>query len=141
MTPHITHTHPLGVRFELRISSLTSSRLFPASGFEEVELMTVPLVVTATATAVGLETVAKDFETEETDWDTEGMEVLDTEWMEGFDTEGMEVLDTEGMEGFDTEGMELLDTEWMEGLDARDDRDEAAKIGAVGGFTDWHRRL
>ena len=45
------------------------------------------------------------------------------------------------MEGFDVIAMEELDTEGMEGLDARDDRDEAAKMGAAGGFTDWRRRL
>ena len=153
--PHIIHVHPLGVRCDLRTSSLTSSQLFPASDFEEVELMTVPPV--ATATDVGLGTVAKDLETEETDWDTgemegfdiEGMEGFDIEGMEGFDIEGMEGFDIEGMEGFDTEGMEgfdviameELDTEGMEGLDARDDRDEAAKMGAAGGFTLWRRRL
>ena len=46
--PQITHVHPLGVRCDLRTSSLTSSQLFPASDFEEVELMTVPPVATAT---------------------------------------------------------------------------------------------
>ena len=61
--------------------------------------------------------------------------------MEGFDIEGMEGFDTEGMEGFDVIAMEELDTEGMEGLDARDDRDEAAKMGAAGGFTLWRRRL
>ena len=145
--PQITHVHPLGVRCDLRTSSLTSSQLFPASDFEEVELMTVPPV--ATATDVGLGTVAKDLETEETDWDTEGMEGFDviamegfdTEGMEGFDTEGMEEFDTEGMEGLDTEGMEGFDTEEMEGLDVRDNRDDAGKMDATEGFTDWRRRL
>ena len=164
--PQITHVHPLGVRCDLRTSSLTSSQLFPASDFEEVELMTVPPV--ATATDVGLGTVAKDLETEETDWDTEGMEGFDviamegfdtegmegfdtegmeefdtegTEGMEEFDTEGMEEFDTEGMEGLDTEGMEGFDTEEMEGLDVRDNRDDAGKMDATEGFTDWRRRL
>ena len=153
--PQITHVHPLGVRCDLRASSLTSSQLFPASDFEEVELMTVPPV--ATATDVGLGTVAKDLETEETDWDTEEMEGFDVIAMEGFDTEGMEGFDviamegfdTEGMEGFDviamegfdTEGMEEFDTEEMEGLDVRDDRDDAGKMDATEGFTDWRRRL
>ena len=121
--PQITHVHPLGVRCDLRTSSLTSSQLFPASDFEEVELMTVPPV--ATATDVGLGTVAKDLETEETDWDTEEME-------------GFDVI---AMEGFDTEGMEEFDTEEMEGLDVRDDRDDAGKMDATEGFTDWRRRL
>ena len=153
--PQITHVHPLGVRCDLRTSSLTSSQLFPASDFEEVELMTVPPV--ATATDVGLGTVAKDLETEETDWDTEemegfdviAMEGFDTEEMEGFDVIAMEGFDTEGMEGFDviamegfdTEGMEEFDTEEMEGLDVRDDRDDAGKMDATEGFTDWRRRL
>ena len=121
--PQITHVHPLGVRCDLRTSSLTSSQLFPASDFEEVELMTVPPV--ATATDVGLGTVAKDLETEETDWDTEEME-------------GFDVI---AMEGFDTEGMEEFDTEETEGLDERDDRDDAGKMDATEGFTDWRRRL
>lgn len=51
MTPHITQAHPLEVRCDLRASSLTSSQLFPASGCEEVELMTVPLVAPAPAPA------------------------------------------------------------------------------------------
>ena len=105
MTPHITQAHPLEVRCDLRASSLTSSQLFPASGCEEVELMTVPLVAPAPApapaTVVGLETVAKDFGTEETDWDTEEMEGFEEIAMEGFDTEGMEEFDTEGLEGLD----------------------------------------
>ena len=137
--PQITHVHPLGVRCDLRTSSLTSSQLFPASDFEEVELMTVPPV--ATATDVGLGTVAKDLETEETDWDTEEMEGFDVIAMEGFDTEGMEGFDVIAMEGFDTEGMEEFDTEEMEGLDVRDDRDDAGKMDATEGFTDWRRRL
>ena len=137
--PQITHVHPLGVRCDLRASSLTSSQLFPASDFEEVELMTVPPV--ATATDVGLGTVAKDLETEETDWDTEEMEGFDVIAMEGFDTEGMEGFDVIAMEGFDTEGMEEFDTEEMEGLDVRDDRDDAGKMDATEGFTDWRRRL
>ena len=123
--PQITHVHPLGVRCDLRTSSLTSSQLFPASDFEEVELMTVPPVATATATDVGLGTVAKDLEIEETDWDTGEME-------------GFDII---AMEGFDTEGMEEFDTEEMEGLDVRDDRDDAGKMDATEGFTDWRRRL
>ena len=153
--PQITHVHPLGVRCDLRASSLTSSQLFPASDFEEVELMTGPPVATATDVALG--TVTKDLETEETDWDTEEMEGFDVIAMEGFDTEGMEGFDTEGMEEFDTEGMEGLefigmeglefigmegfDTEGMEGLDVRDNRDDAGKMDATEGFTDWRRRL
>ena len=69
------------------------------------------------------------------------MEGFDVIAMEGFDTEGMEGFDVIAMEGFDTEGMEEFDTEEMEGLDVRDDRDDAGKMDATEGFTDWRRRL
>ena len=99
--------------------------------------MPVPLV--ATADAAILETFVKEFEVEEMDWATEGIEGFDTEGMD-IDDAGMEGFDTEEIEGFDTEGMEGFDTEGMEGFDACDERDEAAKMGVVEGFVDWSRR-
>ena len=100
--------------------------------------MPVPLV--ATADAAILETFVKEFEVEEMDWATEGIEGFDTEGIEGFDTEGMDIDDA-GMEGFDTEEIDGFDTEGMEGFDACDERDEAAKMGVVEGFVDWSRRV
>ena len=115
--------------------------------------MPVPLV--ATADAAILETFVKEFEVEEMDWATEGIEGFDTEGIEGFDTEGMDIddagmegfdteeiegFDVSGMEGFDTEEIEGFGTEGMEGFDACDERDEAAKMGVVEGFVDWSRR-
>ena len=78
--------------------------------------MPVPLV--ATADAAILEAFVKEFEVEEMDWATEGIEGFDTEGIEGFDTEGIEGFATEGIEGFDTEGIEGFATEGMDIDDA-----------------------
>ena len=100
--------------------------------------MPVPLV--ATADAAILEAFVKEFEVEEMDWATEGIEGFDTEGMD-IDDAGMEGFDPEEIEGFDVSGMEGFDTEGMEGFDACDERDEAAKMGVVEGFVDWSRRV